>query len=54
MPTSLFFGKYLVLPISWGPKRAFAHPQNAHMIIDYFTPGSTIKASSSNEPKKHY
>jgi len=40
-----FFGKYLVLnPNFQGGKRAFAHPANAHAIIDYFISGSTNKA----------
>jgi len=49
------FEKYLVLnPNFLGGKRAFAPPANAHAIIDYFISGSTNKASSSNEPKKHF
>jgi len=55
MLTSGFSGNvWFLIPISRGGKRAFAHPTNAHAIIDYFISGSTNKASSSNEPKKHF
>ena len=35
-------------------KRAFAPLANARAMMDYFISGSTNKASSSNEPKKHF
>ena len=50
MPTSGFLGNIWSLnPISREGKRAFAHPVNAHAIIDYFISGSTNKDQGKSQ-----
>jgi len=56
MPTSGFSRNiWFLIPIFWEENGHLPPcPANAHAIIDYFISGSTNKASSSNEPKKHF
>jgi len=54
MQTSGFSrNSWFLIPISRG-ETGICHPANARALIDYFILGSTNKAISSNEPKKHF
>jgi len=55
IPTSSFSTNIcFIILISIGENARFAHPANAHAIIDYFISGSTNKASSSHETLKRF
>jgi len=55
MPTSDFSRNIWFLnPNFQGGKCPFSPPADAHAITDYSMSGSTNKASSSNEAKKHF